>query len=45
MYVQSATLNGKTLNSIYFPASELLKGGSAGIEDGISSPGKWGIAL
>ncbi len=31
-YVQSATLNGKKLDSFYFPASELLKGGKLVLE-------------
>lgn len=43
VYIQSATLNGKRLNSFQFPASELLKGGSLILEMG-STPNKaWGI--
>jgi len=44
MYIQSAILNGKPLNSFMFPASELLKGGELVLQMG-SSPGKWGITL
>ena len=42
-YVQSATLNGKTLNSFKFPASELLKGGSLILEMGSVPDKNWGI--
>jgi predicted alpha-1,2-mannosidase len=42
-YVQSATLNGKPLNSFKFPASELLKGGSLLLEMGDSPNTSWGI--
>jgi predicted alpha-1,2-mannosidase len=38
-YVQSATLNGKPLNSFKFPASELLKGGKLILEMGDTPPG------
>jgi len=44
MYVQSATLNGKTLNSFYFPASELLKGGSLVLKMGPAPNKKWGVS-
>lgn len=33
-YIQSATLNGKPLQNFYFPASELLKGGTLILEMG-----------
>lgn len=42
-YVQSATLNGKPLNSFKFPASELLKGGSLLLEMGDQPNMSWGI--
>ncbi|MCU0474014.1 MAG: GH92 family glycosyl hydrolase [Bacteroidales bacterium] len=42
-YVQSAILNGKTLNSFRFPASELLKGGTLILEMGTEPNKKWGI--
>jgi predicted alpha-1,2-mannosidase len=44
MYVQSATLNGKTLNSFYFPASELLKGGSLVLKMGPAPNKNWGVS-
>jgi predicted alpha-1,2-mannosidase len=44
MYVQSATLNGKTLNSFYFPASELLKGGSLVLKMGPTPNKNWGVS-
>src|SRR5699024_10557968 len=41
-YIQSAVLNGQKLNSPFFPASELLKGGKLVLEMG-SEPNKaWG---
>jgi putative alpha-1,2-mannosidase len=43
MYVQSAMLNGKVLNSFKFPASELLKGGSLTLVMGPEPNEKWGI--
>jgi len=43
MYVQSAMLNGKVLNSFKFPASELLKGGSLTLVMGPKPNEKWGI--
>ncbi|HRO47346.1 GH92 family glycosyl hydrolase [Agriterribacter sp.] len=43
MYVQSAVLNGKELKSFYFPASELLKGGSLIMQMGATPNKKWGI--
>ncbi len=42
-YVQSATLNGKTLNSFKFPASELLKGGKLTLVMGDKPNTQWGI--
>lgn len=42
-YVQSATLNGKPLNSFKFPASELLKGGALLLEMGDTPNTSWGI--
>lgn len=42
-YVQSAQLNGQTLNSFRFPASELLKGGSLVLKMGPEPNMEWGI--
>lgn len=42
-YVQSATLNGKTLNSFKFPADELLKGGKLVLQMGPNPNTAWGI--
>jgi predicted alpha-1,2-mannosidase len=42
MYIQSATLNGRQLDSFMFPAKELLKGGELILQMG-PSPAKWGI--
>lgn len=42
-YVQSATLNGKPLQNFYFPASELLKGGTLILEMGDKPNKKWGL--
>lgn len=42
MYVQKAVLNGKELNTFYFPASELLKGGSLVLEMGDKPNMNWG---
>lgn len=42
-YVQSATLNGKSLDSFWFPASELLKGGKLRLEMGELPNENWGI--
>lgn len=42
-YVQGATLNGQKLDSFYFPASELLKGGELVLEMGDTSNKTWGI--
>jgi predicted alpha-1,2-mannosidase len=42
-YVQSATLNGKTLSNFWFPASELLKGGKLKLVMGSKPNEKWGI--
>lgn len=44
MYVQSAVLNGKKLNSPFFPASELLKGGELILQMGTEPNMHWGIA-
>lgn len=41
-YIQSAVLNGKKLNSPFFPASELLKGGSLILQMGPEPDKKWG---
>jgi putative alpha-1,2-mannosidase len=43
MYVQKATLNGKALSAFYFPASELLKGGSLVLEMGDTPNKAWGV--
>ncbi|GBU07914.1 hypothetical protein AwDysgo_12450 [Bacteroidales bacterium] len=43
IYVQSATLNGKELKSFFFPASELLKGGSLILEMGPQANENWGV--
>lgn len=45
MYVQSARLNGKELNSFKFPASELLKGGKLEMVMGDKPNEKWGINI
>ncbi len=42
IYVQSAVLNGKPLNSFQFPASELLGGGSLVLEMGPEPNRSWG---
>ena len=42
MYVQSAILNGKKLESCIFPASELLKGGDLILEMGPEPNKDWG---
>lgn len=42
-YVQSATLNGKVLESFWFPASELLKGGEIILEMGPEPNENWGV--
>ncbi len=42
-YVQSAKLNGKTLNSFLFPASELLKGGTLELQMGDKPNKRWGV--
>ena len=44
MYVQSAILNGHSLNSFKFPASELLKGGSLILKMGLQPNMNWGIS-
>lgn len=42
-YVQSATLNGKPLNSFHFPAKELLNGGTLELQMGSEPRKDWGI--
>ncbi|MCB0632359.1 MAG: GH92 family glycosyl hydrolase [Saprospiraceae bacterium] len=42
-YVQSAILNGKKLDNFWFPAKELLKGGSLLLEMGPEPNRVWGI--
>jgi len=42
-YVQSASLNGRELQSFKFPASELLKGGRLELEMGPEPNERWGI--
>ncbi len=42
-YIQSASLNGKTLNNFWFPASELLKGGTLTLIMGPDPNKNWGI--
>ncbi|WP_319591045.1 GH92 family glycosyl hydrolase [uncultured Draconibacterium sp.] len=44
IYVQSARLNGKVLNSFLFPASELLKGGQLELEMGDQPNKNWGVS-
>lgn len=44
-YVQSATLNGEPLETFWFPASELLKGGSLILEMGPEPNMQWGIGV
>ncbi len=43
-YVQHAKLNGKSLESWWFPASELLKGGQLELEMGSKPNPNWGVA-
>lgn len=43
-YIQSATLNGKKLNSFKFSAKELLKGGNLILEMGDKPNKQWGIS-
>ena len=42
-YVQSATLNGKELKNFWFPASELLKGGTLELQMGPEPNTNWGV--
>ena len=42
IYVQSAVLNGKPLQTFHFPASELLRGGSLVLEMGPEPNKEWG---
>lgn len=44
IYVQSATLNGKPLQTFHFPASELLRGGKLELEMGPLPNKQWGHA-
>jgi predicted alpha-1,2-mannosidase len=44
LYVQKAVLNGKPQNQFFFPAKELLKGGSLVLEMGPKPNKAWGIA-
>ena len=41
---RSAVLNGRELKSFYFPASELLKGGSLILEMGPEPDTRWGVS-
>lgn len=43
IYVQGAILNGKQLNTFYFDASELLKGGELILEMGPEPNKQWGL--
>ncbi len=43
IYVQSATLNGRQLNSFRFPATELLGGGELIVEMGSEPNKNWGV--
>jgi len=43
IYIQSASLNGQTLSSSIFPASDLLKGGELILEMGPKANEKWGL--
>ena len=44
-YVQSARLNGAELNSFYFPANELLKGGKLELNMGPEPNKNWGVSV
>jgi predicted alpha-1,2-mannosidase len=44
-YVQAAELNGKKLDTFWFPASELLKGGNLVLTMGDKPNTNWGIGL
>ena len=44
-YIQSATLNGTPLETFWFPASELLKGGELILEMGPEPNTSWGIGV
>lgn len=43
IYVQSARLNGKPLDTFHFPASELLQGGELVLEMGPRPNERWGV--
>jgi predicted alpha-1,2-mannosidase len=45
VYVQKATLNGRTLQNFWFEASDLLKGGSLILEMGPEPNKNWGVGL
>jgi predicted alpha-1,2-mannosidase len=44
-YIQSATLNGKELKTFWFPAAELLKGGSLILQMGDTPNKSWGLGI
>lgn len=44
-YIQSATLNGRTLTTPFFPAAELLKGGTLVLQMGPEPNEKWGATF
>jgi len=44
-YIQSATLNGKTLDTFWFPASELLKGGELVLQMGPEPNRDWAAGI
>ena len=43
IYVQSARLNGRQLDTFHFPASELLQGGELVLEMGPEPNKSWGL--
>jgi putative alpha-1,2-mannosidase len=43
-YVQRAVLNGRPLDTFWFPARELLKGGKLVLEMGAEPNKEWGVA-
>jgi len=43
IYVQGATLNGKKLDTFYFDASALLKGGELVLDMGPEPNKQWGL--
>ncbi len=44
VYIQNATLNGKKLETFYFNAEELLKGGELILEMGAEPNKNWGVS-